>query len=96
MKTFPEISLLNKVLRSTVRGYQRVAANRPSPCRFVPTCSNYALDALEKRGAVRGLLLLCGRLCRCHPWGGRGWDPVPMPSDVSRPFDRSQGSTCST
>ena len=46
-------------------------------CRFYPTCSNYALDALEIHGAVRGSALTARRLCRCHPWGGHGWDPVP-------------------
>lgn len=60
-----------------VRGYQRVTAGRPSPCRYVPTCSNYALDALEKHGAARGMWLTARRLGRCHPWGRGGWDPVP-------------------
>jgi putative membrane protein insertion efficiency factor len=60
-----------------VRVYQRLTAGRPSPCRFVPTCSNYALDAFEVHGAVRGTLLTARRLSRCHPWGGHGWDPVP-------------------
>ncbi|MDG2427639.1 MAG: membrane protein insertion efficiency factor YidD [Acidimicrobiales bacterium] len=96
MKTFPEISVLNKILRSMVRGYQRVTANRPTPCRFIPTCSSYAIEALEKRGAIRGLLLTGGRLCRCHPWGGQGWDPVPLPVEASHPLDSPQGSTCST
>jgi uncharacterized protein len=66
-----------RVLHRSVRLYQRVTDGRPSPCRFVPTCSNYALDALETRGAVRGSLLTARRLSRCHPWGGHGWDPVP-------------------
>jgi uncharacterized protein len=64
-------------LHAGVRLYQRVTAGRPTPCRFVPTCSNYALDALEAHGAVRGTGLTVRRLCRCHPWGGHGWDPVP-------------------
>jgi putative membrane protein insertion efficiency factor len=64
-------------LHAGVRLYQRVTGGRPSPCRFVPTCSNYALDALEAHGALRGTGLTVRRLCRCHPWGGHGWDPVP-------------------
>ena len=66
-----------RALHRTVRLYQRITDGRPSPCRFVPTCSNYALDALEAYGAVRGSALTVRRLSRCHPWGGHGWDPVP-------------------
>ena len=46
-------------------------------CRFTPTCSEYALDAVRTHGATRGTALAVGRLCRCHPWGGCGHDPVP-------------------
>jgi putative membrane protein insertion efficiency factor len=66
-----------RALRGGVRLYQKVTAGRPSQCRFVPSCSNYALDALEQHGAVRGSALTVRRLFRCHPWGGHGWDPVP-------------------
>ena len=45
-------------------------------CRFVPTCSNYFIEAVRKRGAVRGLLLGLWRICRCHPFGRGGYDPV--------------------
>jgi uncharacterized protein len=61
-----------RILYALVRGYQRVFAGRPSPCRFVPTCSNYALDALEEHGALRGTWLSLRRLTRCHPWGRVG------------------------
>jgi putative membrane protein insertion efficiency factor len=66
-----------RLLHACVRGYQQVGAGRPSPCRFVPSCSNYALEALEAHGAIRGAWLSLRRLTRCHPWGGHGWDPVP-------------------
>ncbi len=46
-------------------------------CRFVPTCSVYADEALRIHGAVKGSILTVKRLCRCHPWGGYGFDPVP-------------------
>jgi putative membrane protein insertion efficiency factor len=46
-------------------------------CRFTPTCSQYALEAVRQHGAVKGTVLATGRLCRCHPWGGSGYDPVP-------------------
>jgi putative membrane protein insertion efficiency factor len=72
-------SVAARPLHAAVRGYQRVRAGRPSPCRYVPTCSTYALEALEVHGAGRGLWLTTRRLCRCHPWGGHGWDPVPPP-----------------
>jgi len=46
-------------------------------CRFQPTCSQYALDAVRRHGARRGAVLAIKRVCRCHPWGGCGCDPVP-------------------
>lgn len=46
-------------------------------CRFTPTCSAYAMDALREHGAVKGTALAAGRICRCHPWSGGGHDPVP-------------------
>ena len=66
-------------LRWFVRLYQQVRAGRPSPCRYQPTCSSYAVEALEVHGAARGSWLAIRRLARCHPWGGHGWDPVPLP-----------------
>ena len=46
-------------------------------CRFLPTCSDYALDAVRKHGAWKGGRLALRRIGRCHPWGGSGFDPVP-------------------
>jgi putative membrane protein insertion efficiency factor len=46
-------------------------------CRFTPTCSQYAIDALQRHGAVTGTAMAAKRICRCHPWGGCGHDPVP-------------------
>jgi putative membrane protein insertion efficiency factor len=64
-------------LHALVRAYRFVRAGRPSPCRFTPRCSAYALEALEVHGALRGSALTVRRLGRCRPWGGFGWDPVP-------------------
>jgi len=64
-------------LLALVRAYQVARAGRPSPCRYWPSCSTYAAEALEVHGAARGSWLAVRRLCRCHPWGGHGVDPVP-------------------
>lgn len=71
------VSIAAWPLHAVVRLYRAITAGRPSPCRFDPTCSTYALEALETHGAVRGSWLTLRRLSRCHPWGGHGWDPVP-------------------
>jgi putative membrane protein insertion efficiency factor len=60
-----------------IRAYQWLRAGRPSPCRYWPTCSTYAVEAVERHGALRGSWLAVRRLARCHPWGGSGVDPVP-------------------
>jgi uncharacterized protein len=46
-------------------------------CRFTPTCSHYGMEAIRKYGALKGGRLTAKRFCRCHPWGGHGYDPVP-------------------
>ena len=60
-----------------IRLYQAARQGRPSSCRYLPTCSVYAIEALERHGAVRGSFLAARRLARCHPLGGFGVDPVP-------------------
>jgi putative membrane protein insertion efficiency factor len=49
----------------------------PAACRYTPSCSEYAVQALKKHGPLKGLGLAVRRICRCHPWGGGGYDPVP-------------------
>lgn len=62
--------------------YQQYRVGRPTGCRFFPTCSAYADEAIRIHGAGRGTLLAVRRLMRCHPWGGHGVDPVPDRSAV--------------
>lgn len=61
-----------------VRFYQLcISPYTPPSCRYVPTCSQYALEALRKYGPIKGAWLTAKRLARCHPWGGSGYDPLP-------------------
>ena len=67
-------SLLILIARGWQLGPSRVF---PPSCRFLPSCSAYAIEALTRHGAIRGGWLAAKRLGRCHPWGGHGYDPVP-------------------
>jgi uncharacterized protein len=66
------------LLRGLIRGYQLlVSPILPASCRFTPSCSAYAMQAVAKHGAVSGGWLAAKRVCRCHPWNDGGYDPVP-------------------
>lgn len=74
-------SAVKGALVGAIRLYQvGISSWTPAACRFTPTCSQYAIEAVEKHGAARGSWLALRRLLRCHPWGGQGWDPVPDPT----------------
>jgi putative membrane protein insertion efficiency factor len=78
-KSQPEAStgLVARLLVGTIRIYQLARLGRVSPCRFTPTCSHYAVEAVNRHGAWRGLGLTLRRLGRCRPGGPNGYDPVP-------------------
>jgi len=69
------------VMRAAIRAYQlTIAPILPPSCRFEPSCSHYAAEAIARHGPWRGVALGLHRLLRCHPWGGSGYDPVPDPA----------------
>ena len=69
---------MKQILLALVRFYRAaISPFRPPCCRFTPTCSAYAVEALRKYGPLKGGWLTLKRLSRCHPWGGSGYDPVP-------------------
>ncbi len=69
---------MRKLIIAAIRFYRRyLSPARPPCCRYIPTCSQYALEAVEKYGALKGSLLAAARLLRCHPFHKGGYDPVP-------------------
>ena len=74
--------MLNKVatfpLLLLIRGYQLIISPLlGSHCRFMPTCSEYAMESLRSHGLIKGSYLTIKRIGKCHPWGGHGYDPIP-------------------
>ncbi len=72
--------LIQKALLATIKAYQLLLSPLlGSNCRFLPTCSQYAAEAISQHGARRAIWLTITRITRCHPFGGTGYDPVPGP-----------------
>ncbi|MCD6117070.1 membrane protein insertion efficiency factor YidD [bacterium] len=69
---------MRRILIFFIRVYRKIISpGLPSTCRFYPTCSEYSLQAIEKYGAAKGIVLSVKRISRCHPWNPGGYDPVP-------------------
>jgi putative membrane protein insertion efficiency factor len=78
MRSYQRPGMMRGILILFVRAYQTVLSPLlPSSCRYYPSCSAYAIEALEKHGAMRGSLLAVRRILRCHPFRPGGFDPVP-------------------
>ena len=70
--------IITRVLLLPIEFYQKaISPYTPPACRFTPTCSEYARQALKKYGPIKGLALAIWRILKCNPWGGSGYDPVP-------------------
>lgn len=70
--------MLRRLFILPIRFYQvAISPLFPPVCRFTPTCSQYAVEAIMRHGVVKGSWLAIRRIARCHPWGGSGYDPVP-------------------
>jgi putative membrane protein insertion efficiency factor len=75
--------MMKELLMLLVKGYRLILSPwLGSSCRFTPTCSAYALEALDSHGAAKGSYLTLRRLSRCHPWCAGGHDPVPKPQSA--------------
>jgi uncharacterized protein len=75
---------LVKVYQWTLSPVLQFVFGPQSGCRYTPTCSHYALEAVRVHGSLRGGWLATKRICRCHPWGGCGHDPVPVRNPKSQ------------
>ena len=87
-------SVVSKVLTGLIRTYQ--IAFSPflgSNCRYHPTCSAYAISAVERHGPFLGSILAVKRICRCHPWAGGGYDPVPEKHNALKDNERQKPRT---
>ncbi|MBL7707485.1 MAG: membrane protein insertion efficiency factor YidD [Chitinophagaceae bacterium] len=72
------LQILSLPFIALIKIYQLIISPWLGPkCRYTPTCSHYATEALKKHGVFKGLWLTIKRISRCHPWGGSGYDPVP-------------------
>ena len=82
---------MRRVLVFLIRIYQKALSPLLGKnCRFEPTCSQYAVEAITVHGCIKGCILAAWRIVRCNPWGGMGWDPVPPKNDWRAPFRKKK------
>ncbi len=75
---------MRKILILLIRSYQYLLSPfLASSCRYIPTCSHYAIEAISEHGVFKGLVLTIKRLSCCHPWHAGGYDPVPQPKTTN-------------
>ncbi|WP_141400617.1 membrane protein insertion efficiency factor YidD [Magnetospirillum sp. 15-1] len=87
-------NLASLLMRGLIRLYQLLLSPvLPASCRFTPSCSAYAMQAIEEHGPVGGSWLGVKRICRCHPWNDGGYDPVP-PANIPTTADTSVRRDC--
>ncbi len=67
---------MKHILIGIIKIYQKIPGPWHNHCRFIPTCSNYGIEAIEEYGAIKGSFLTIKRILRCNPWGASGYDPV--------------------
>lgn len=76
---------MKKVLITGIKGYQKgISPLFPPTCRYYPTCSSYAIEAIERHGALKGTVMGTARILRCHPFVKGGYDPVPAKFTLKR------------
>ncbi|WP_084264559.1 membrane protein insertion efficiency factor YidD [Sneathiella glossodoripedis] len=81
-------------LKLPIRVYQYcISPYLPANCRYEPTCSAYAVEALHQHGPTKGSWLAVKRICRCHPWGGHGFDPVPPKFKTCHHYDAHRANS---
>ena len=68
---------MKKVVIKLIKMYQKIPGPWHNSCRYIPTCSNYAIEAINKYGLIKGGILSFRRILRCNPFGSKGYDPVP-------------------
>jgi len=69
---------MKKILIWIIQLYQKIPFSSHNSCRFIPTCSNYAIEAIDRFGSIKGSYLTIRRILRCNPFGKSGYDPVPI------------------
>lgn len=76
--------MIKKVLIKLIKLYQKIPGPWHASCKFVPTCSNFAIEALEKHGVIKGIVLIIFRILRCNPWAKGIYYPVPEKFTLKR------------